>query len=80
MNRPNALEVVDQQLVSHHFGGDGDRYRRVASRHRYVWPAELDLMARLAGLGFEARHADWHRSSFTTDSTGHVSLWRRPVP
>ena len=45
---------------------------------RYVWPAELDLMARLAGHA-AARSAgtDWGREPFTSDSRRHVSIWRR---
>ena len=44
---------------------------------RYVWPSELDLMARLAGLSLEHRWADWDRAPFTADSTQHVSVWRK---
>ena len=42
---------------------------------RYVWPAELDLMARLAGMTLRERWADWKRTPFTSESTGHVSVW-----
>ena len=49
------------------------------STHRYVWPAELDLMARLAGLDLEARWADWDRSPLTADSTNTISVWRKPT-
>ncbi len=45
---------------------------------RYVWPSELDLMARIAGMTLEHRWADWDRSPFTGDSPSHVSVWRRP--
>ena len=44
---------------------------------RYVWPAELDLMARLAGLDRHER-ADWTREPFTADSWGSVSVWEKP--
>jgi hypothetical protein len=46
-----------------------------AAPYRYVWPSELDLMARLAGMTLEHRWADWHRSPFTGDSQSHVSVW-----
>ena len=46
---------------------------------RFTWPAELDLMARIAGLRLEARYADWDRSPFTDESTKHVSVWRKPA-
>ncbi|MFE2757042.1 class I SAM-dependent DNA methyltransferase [Actinosynnema sp. NPDC059335] len=77
----DTFDPVEQILVSHHFTLDGDdgRYRRDNSRHRYAWPAELDLMARIAGLVPERRVADWDGSPFTRDSRKHVSVWRKPV-
>ncbi|MEU3713430.1 class I SAM-dependent DNA methyltransferase [Streptomyces catenulae] len=76
----DTFDLAEQILVSHHFTRDDDgRYRRGNSRHRYAWPAELDLMARLAGLERERRVADWDGSPFTQDSTGHVSVWRKPL-
>ncbi len=47
------------------------------ANHRYAWPAELDLMARLAGLRLEHRWATWERAPFTDTSTTHVSVWRK---
>lgn len=44
---------------------------------RYVWPAELDLMARLAGLHLRERRADWAGEPFTSESTKHVSIWEK---
>ena len=46
---------------------------------RYVWPSELDLMARLAGLQLRDRWAGWNREPFTTDSRSHVSVWQKPA-
>ncbi|WP_406865088.1 class I SAM-dependent methyltransferase [Streptomyces sp. HUAS MG47] len=75
----DTFDLVEQVLVSHHLTRDGDdgRYRRGSSRHRYAWPAELDLMARLAGLELERRVADWSGAPFTQDSGKHVSVWRK---
>ncbi|MFI7012246.1 class I SAM-dependent DNA methyltransferase [Streptomyces sp. NPDC050145] len=76
----DTFDLVEQVLVSHHFTRDDDgRYRRDNSRHRYAWPAELDLMARIAGLELERRVADWDGSPFTQDSTKHISVWRKPA-
>lgn len=77
----DTFDLVEQILVSHHFtrDGDGGGYRRDNSRHRYAWPAELDLMARIAGLELERRVADWDGAPFTQDSTKHVSVWRKPA-
>ncbi|WP_238007548.1 class I SAM-dependent methyltransferase [Dactylosporangium sp. AC04546] len=46
---------------------------------RYVWPAELDLMAQLAGLRPAHRWAGWAREPFTSESTQHVSVWEKPI-
>ncbi|MFB6962212.1 class I SAM-dependent DNA methyltransferase [Streptomyces sp. NPDC056309] len=77
----DTFDLVEQILVSHHFSRDGEdgRYRRANSRHRYAWPAELDLMARIAGLELERRVADWDGSPFTQDSPKHISVWRKPA-
>lgn len=75
----DTFDLVEQMLVSHHLtreGADG-RYRRGSSRHRYAWPAELDLMARIAGLELERRVADWDGAAFGQDSAKHVSVWRK---
>jgi SAM-dependent methyltransferase len=45
--------------------------------HRYAWPSELDLMARLAGLQLESRWADWHGTAYGAQATNHVSVYRR---
>jgi hypothetical protein len=44
---------------------------------RYVWPAELDLMARIAGLDLVERWQDWDGTPFTQESTRHVSVWQK---
>jgi SAM-dependent methyltransferase len=74
----DTYDVLHQQVVSHHVRFDDDsRDARVGrSPHRYVWPAELDLMAQLAGLTLESRHADWSGSPFTAESPSHVSVYR----
>jgi hypothetical protein len=46
---------------------------------RYVWPAELDLMARLAGLRLRERWGGWAREPFTSDSSQHLSVWEKPA-
>ena len=69
--------MLRQHLVSHHFTfGEGRQARLIRSPHRYIWPAELDLMAQLAGFELESRHADWVQSDFTAESPSHVSVYR----
>jgi hypothetical protein len=43
-----------------------------------VWPAELDLMARLAGMSLRERWGGWQREPFTSESMSHVSVWQKP--
>jgi len=77
----DTYDVLRQHVVSHHFrfgaGTDAQLYR---SPHRYIWPAELDLMAQLAGFELEARHADWQGTEFTAGSRSHVSVYRLTAP
>jgi len=70
-------DVVAQQATSHHFVADGSGVREFRTPFRYVWPAELDLMARLAGMSLHDRWAGWDRSPFTGESTSHVSVWEK---
>jgi SAM-dependent methyltransferase len=73
----DTYDVVDQLVVSHHFEfGAGRQARVFRSPHRYIWPAELDLMAQLAGFRLEARHGDWSGAPFTAESPSHVSVYR----
>jgi SAM-dependent methyltransferase len=74
----DSYDVVEQRLVSHHYrvGDGGGRVQR--SRHRYVWPAELDLMAGVAGLHRSERWGGWREEPFTAASRSHVSVWTKP--
>ncbi len=77
----DTYDVLRQHVVSHHvrFGSDlSDGREALIGRtpHRYIWPSELDLMARIAGFELESRWADWDRSEFTAESRSHVSVYR----
>ena len=75
----DTYDVLQQHLVSYHFTFDESEHARlICSPHRYIWPAELDLMGQLAGFELESRHADWSGSKFTPDSNSHVSVYRIP--
>ena len=78
----DTYDVLHQRVVSHHFRFDDDRHRAELFRtpHRYIWPAELDLMGQLAGFELESRHADWAGAEFTAESRSHVSVYRLPTP
>lgn len=76
----DTLDPVTQQGTSHHYWRrDDGAVRYAASNFRYAWPAELDLMAQLAGLEPVRRTADWRGTPFTGDSESAVSVWRLPA-
>jgi hypothetical protein len=79
----DLLDPVTQRGVSLHVtfdpAVDGSREALVGrTPFRFVHPAELDLMGRLAGLRLESRHADWHGTLFDARATSHVSVYRKP--
>lgn len=75
----DRLDVVTQQFTSNHVRVEEGMGRFREIPFRYVWPAELDLMARMAGMVPEHRWSDWRRKAFTAKSESHVSVWRRPA-
>ncbi|WP_416983364.1 class I SAM-dependent methyltransferase [Streptomyces sp. T028] len=77
----DTYDPLRQHVVSHHFtfAEEGHEARLDRSPHRYIWPAELDLMAQLAGFERESRHADWAGAEFTAESRSHVSVYRLPA-
>jgi len=76
----DEYDVLNQGLISHHFqrGVDGS-FEPSSGPFRYAWPAELDLMAELAGMRLRERWAGWEREPFTADSRQHVSVWEKPT-
>jgi SAM-dependent methyltransferase len=75
----DEYEVATQGLVSHHFEIVDGGVERSSIRFRYVWPAELDLMAQLAGMRLRERWGGWEREPFMGDSRKHVSVWEKPA-
>ena len=73
----DEYDVANQGLVSHHYSLVNGELEVVAMPFRYVWPAELDLMARLAGMRFRERWSGWQREPFTSESRKHVSVWEK---
>jgi len=73
----DEYDIAAQGLISHHFRVVGDRLEARSIPFRYVWPAELDLMARIAGLTLRERWSGWKREPFTSESTKHISVWEK---
>ena len=70
-------DMTAQILHSHHYWVVGDKLELFSAPYRYVWPSELDLMARIAGMALRERWSGWTREPFTSESTSHVSVWRK---
>jgi hypothetical protein len=75
----DEYDVATQGLISHHLQTVDGKLERSSVPFRYVWPAELDLMAQLAGMTLRERWAGWHREPFTNESRRHVSVWEKPA-
>jgi SAM-dependent methyltransferase len=73
----DEYDAATQGLVSHHYAVVDGNLEVFSPPFRYVWPSELDLMARLAGMTLRERWGGWRREPFTSDSTSHVSVWER---
>lgn len=72
----DEYDVVSQGVVSHHYWIDDGKVDVISPPFRYVWPSELDLMARLAGMTLRERWSGWKREPFTAESDKHVSVWQ----
>jgi SAM-dependent methyltransferase len=70
-------ELATQIAFSHHYWVVDGRLETFSAPFRYVWPSELDLMARLAGMRLRERWSDWTRAPFTSDSGSSVSVWEK---
>jgi SAM-dependent methyltransferase len=76
----DEYDVANQGLTSHHFAIVGGKAERLSVPFRYVWPSELDLMARIAGMRLVERWSGWRHEPFTSESRQHVSVWERVAP
>lgn len=74
-----TYDFAAQASQGHYIDLDNGRGEYHTIPFRYVWPAELDLMARLAGMRLRDRWAGWTREPFTGESRGHVSVWEKPA-
>ena len=73
----DTFDVAQQLGVSHHYWVAEGRAGTFTMPYRYVWPAELDLMARLGGMRLRERWSGWNRAPFTGESASHVSVWEK---
>ena len=74
----DEYDVANQGLTSHHFEIVDGTAEHSSIPFRYAWPAELDLMAQLAGMRLRERWSGWQREPFTSESRQHVSVWEKP--
>ena len=74
----DEIDVATQNSWSHHYWFVDGETKTFSAPFRYVWPSELDLMARLAGMTLRDRWSDWNREPFTGTSRSHISVWQKP--
>jgi len=74
----DEIDVATQNSWSRHYWFVNGETKTFSAPFRYVWPSELDLMARVAGMALSDRWSDWSREPFTSQSRSHVSVWQRP--
>jgi len=70
-------DVATQIAYSHHYWVVDGKLETFSAPFRYVWPSELDLMARLAGMTLRERWSGWKREPFTSESRSHISVWEK---
>ncbi len=75
----DEYDVATQRSWSHHYWIENGQWTTMSIPFRYVWPAELDLMARIAGMSLSERWSGWDRSPFTNESRKHISVWQKPA-
>jgi len=76
----DEYDVAEQGLISHHYTKRDGKFEYGSGPFRYVWPSELDLMARIAGLRPRERWSGWKREPFTSTSEKLVAVWEKPTP
>ncbi len=74
----DEIDVASQNSWSHHYWFVDGETKTFSAPFRNVWPSELDLMARLAGMALRDRWSDWNREPFTSTSRSHISVWQKP--
>ena len=75
----DEYEIASQGLISHHYRVEDDRLDVLSMPFRYVWPSELDLMARIAGMALRERWSGWQGEPFTSESRRLVGVWEKPA-
>ena len=73
----DLYDCATQSMSSNYVDGDDGEAHLRTIPFRYVWPSELDLMGRIAGLVLAERWQDWDGTPFTHESIRHVSVWRK---
>ena len=75
----DEIDTMTQRGISHHYWVVDDRLESWSAPWRYVWPSELDLMGRIAGLQLVERWSGWKREPFVAPTDSLVSVWRKPL-
>ncbi len=75
----DLYDTATQAMSSNYFEIIDGRGEFTSYPFRYVWPAELDLMAQIAGMRLRDRWGGWGREPFASESRKHISVWEKPA-
>lgn len=75
----DTYDIATQLYTSNHVWFENGSHSQLSIPFRYTSPAELDLMARIAGLELETRWSNWDGAPFTNTSKRHISVWKMPA-
>lgn len=74
------VDRSQQLMVGWHTIFDGGPPSTTQHVLRYAFPAEIDLLAHMAGLELVDRWGNWTKEPYTATSVRHVSVYQRSGP
>jgi len=70
-----TVDIPNQLITAQHMHVSIRGVQLFPVRLRYIWPAEMDLMARMAGMQLRQRWSSWDQAAYTSTSMRHISLY-----
>lgn len=73
----DKYDRINQLLTSYQYDLSGEKVNSFQSKHRYVWPSELELMGQLAGLELVAKWGGWEGEPLTGEADNCILVWKK---
>lgn len=74
----DKYDLVNQVLTSYQFDLSGEKVNKFQTQHRYVWPSEMELMGKLAGLELVKKWGNWEREELSSEHENCIMVWQKP--